>query len=92
MKKIFILMLLVAMVLMVGCEGTQKAIYDKKADIVGTNRTATAYHPVTGEALGEWTDDSMRFERVDTRSISIWLGDVNKKVFVANAPVIIEDN
>lgn len=89
MKKIAILAVL-SVLIFSGCESMQKKVYDKKADMIGTDRTITFYS-WDGKPIKSFSDKSMRFETsVDGKTVSIWLGDENKKVF-SNMFYIIED-
>lgn len=89
-KSLFIGFLAIGM-FFTGCESMQKQVYDKKADMIGTNRTVTFY-AWNGEEIESFSDKSMRFETSpDGKTISIWLGDENKKVF-SNMFYIIKDN
>lgn len=95
MKKIKLLVALLALAVLVilsGCEGRQKELYDKKADITGTNRTASIYSPIDGTLIKTVSDDSMVIERQGETGMSLWLGSKNKKIYVLNATVIVEDN
>ena len=91
MKMIKVLILLAAVLAMFGCEGTQKAAYDVKADVVGTDRTATIYSKFDGKLVDTISDKSMVFTRTENSTI-LWLGDVNKKVYIVNAMVVVKDN
>jgi len=87
-----VLLILFATIL-AGCEQAQRSLYDRKADVVGTKRTATVYSPYTGEVLKTIEDESMTFSRSESGGISIWLGSKNEKVWVSDsALLIIEDN
>lgn len=89
MKKLVILTVFFIL-LFSGCESVQKKVYDKKADMIGTKRTVTFY-AWNGQPIQSFSDDSMRFETSpDGKTVSIWLGDENKKVF-SNMFFIIED-
>jgi len=90
MKKTILLVCL--LFLLAACERNQKSFYDSKADVVGTNRTATVYSTMDGKLLRTFRDKSMVLERQVEGGVSLWLGSINKKVYIINATVIVEDN
>jgi len=89
MKKRLILMLL-ACLLLSGCETTQQKAYDLKADTLGTHRVVDVYTEA-GAKIATIEDKSMRFELVGERSVRLWLGDKNEKVMIGNMGFIIRD-
>lgn len=89
MKKLFCAIALV-MLCLVGCESQQQAIYDWKADTIGTHRIVDVYTE-SGEHVRTIEDESMRFEMVGERTIRLWLGDKNEKVMIVNMDVIVTD-
>ena len=77
--------------LLFGCENAQKGVYDLKADVVGTDRTAKIYSKYNGQLVDTVTDKSMVFTRTENSTV-LWLGEENKKVYIVNAMVIVKDN
>lgn len=90
MKKLFILLCLVTILLLSGCESTQQKAYDLKADTVGTHRVVEVFTEA-GTKVATIEDKRMRFELVGERSVRLWLGDKNEKVMIGNLGFIIRD-
>ena len=88
--KPLLIVLLLSLLLLVGCESAQQKAYDLKADTVGTHRVVDVYTEA-GDKVASIEDKSMRFELVGERSVRLWLGDKNEKVMVGNMGFIIRD-
>lgn len=72
-------------------ESVQKKVHDKKADILGTDRTIVFYSQLSNEKVKSFTDKEMRVDLEKQGEISVWLGTQKKKV-ISNLPYILEDN
>jgi len=88
MKKLLVGLILV--LVLFGCESAQQKAYDLKADTIGTHRIVEVYTEA-GDKVATIEDKSMRFELVGERSVRLWLGDRNEKVMIGNMGFIIRD-
>lgn len=86
----FVIIALMLIVLLAGCESTQQKAYDLKADTVGTHRVVEVFTEA-GTKVATIEDKKMRFELVGERSVRLWLGEKNEKVMIGNLGFIIRD-
>lgn len=70
----------------------EKAMYDRKADIIGSHRTVTFYTTVSNQVVRSFTDKQMRvnYSENSANSTSFWLGSINRKV-TSNLSFIMVD-
>lgn len=90
MTSRFVIIALMLIVLLTGCESTQQKAYDLKADTVGTHRIVEVFTEA-GTKVATIEDKKMRFELVGERSVRLWLGEKNEKVMIGNLGFIIRD-
>jgi hypothetical protein len=96
MKKLGLLLLAVlvgvAGYAFLNVEAVKKWTADKKADLVGTNRTVFVYAPMTKEVVKVYKDSNLRYTKEGPSNTSLWLGSKDKKVDIIGLGTIVEDN